>query len=61
MYERTIQEKFDVGEKSLLLLSLLVFNQKFLGVFAEKFQHGGQTCVSHVQMILPRMMNKSLD
>ena len=47
--------------KSLLFLSLLVFNQNFLGVFAEKFQHGGQTCVSHLQMILPRKKNKSLE
>ena len=47
--------------KSLLFLSLLIFNQNFLGVFAEKFQHGGQTCISHLQMIFPRKKNKSVE
>ena len=37
MYEGTIQEKFDVGEKSLLFLSLLILNQSIFGVFAKKY------------------------
>ena len=49
MYEGTIQEKFDVGDKILLFLSLLVFNQNMFGVFAEKFRHGGQKTAFHVK------------
>ena len=60
MYEGTIQEKFDVGEKTLLFLSLLFFNQNIFGVFAEKFRHGVQNCFSPLQMILPRKKNKTL-
>ena len=29
--------------------------------FAKKFRHGGQTCISHLQMILPRKKNNSLE
>ena len=36
MYEVKNQEKFYVGEKSLLFLSLLNFNQNKFGVFAKK-------------------------
>ena len=49
MYEGTIQEKFDVGDKILLFLSLLVFNQNMFGVFAEKFRHGDQKTAFHVK------------
>ena len=49
MYEGTIQEKLDVGDKILLFLSLLVFNQNMFGVFAEKFRHGGQKTAFHVK------------
>ena len=37
MYEVKNQEKFYVGEKSLLFLSLLNFNQNKFGVFAKKY------------------------
>ena len=49
MYEGTIPENFDVGDKILLFLSLLVFNQNMFGVFAEKFRHGGQKTAFHVK------------
>ena len=62
MCEGTIQEKFDVEERSLLFLSLLIFNQNMFGAFAEKFRHGGRTCISRLKMILPtRKKNKSLE
>ena len=61
MYEGTIREKFDVGEKKLLFLSLSKFNQKMFGVFAEKFRHAVQNCLSRLQMFLPRKTNKSLE
>ena len=61
MYEGTIREKFDVGEKKLLFLSLSKFNQKMFGVLAEKFRHGVQNCLSRLQMILPRKTIKSLE
>ena len=60
MYEGTIQEKFDVGEKRLLFLSLLFFNQNFFGVFGEKFRHGVQNCFSRQPLIIPRK-NKALE
>ena len=47
--------------KKFTVLSLLNFNQIMFVVFAEKFQHGGQTCISHLQMILPRKKNNSLE
>ena len=60
MYEGTIREKIDVGEKSLLFLSLLKFNKNIFGFLAERFRHGVQNCFSRLQMIFPRKKNKFL-
>ena len=46
--------------KSLLFLSLLIFHQNMTEVFAEKFGHGGQTCISRQRLTIPRK-NKSLE
>ena len=61
IYEGTLREKIGNGEKRLLFLSLLKFNQNMFGVLAEKFRHGVQNCLSRLQMILPRKKNKSLE